>query len=293
MGDLADIAAAPVRTRLGPLHVQTAGSGPPAVLWHSLFADSTTWVRVRPPLAAERRLVLIDGPAHGHNPPVPRRFTLDDCADAAADVLDHLGIGEPVDWLGNAWGGHVGIVFAAAHPGRCRTLTAIGAPVHALTPPDRRKTAFLASAYRIAGPVRPLVNPLVDALLGPCARTDDPEGAAIVASAFRRASRRGMYAAIRSCSLARPDLTPVLDNISTPTLFTTGAHDPMWTTSNARAAADHLTQGALVILPGAGHIGPLLQAPTDAANLVTSFWHDPAAQVAHHRGTPAPPAARR
>ena len=249
-------------------------------------------MRVRQPLAATRRLVLIDGPAHGHNPPVPHRFTLGDCAGAAADVLDHLGFGEPVDWLGNAWGGHVGIVFAAAHPGRCRTLTAIGAPVHALTPPERRRVALVASLYRIGGPVRPVVNPLVDALLGPQARTDDPPGAAIVADAFRRADRRGMYAAIRWVSLDRPDLTPVLDTISTPTLLTTSAHDPMWTTSNARAAAGHLTQGALVILPGAGHIGPLLQAPSDVAELVTRFWRDPTAQLGHHRGTPAPPAAR-
>ena len=43
-------------------------------------------------------------------------FTLDDCVGAAVDVLDQLGIDEPVDWLGNAWGGHVGILFAAAHP---------------------------------------------------------------------------------------------------------------------------------------------------------------------------------
>jgi pimeloyl-ACP methyl ester carboxylesterase len=293
MGDPADVTATTVPTRLGPLHVQTLGSGPPAVLWHSLFVDSTTWVRVRQPLAAERRLVLIDGPAHGHNPPVARRFTLGDCAGAAADVLDRLGIGEPADWLGNAWGGHVGIVFAAAYPGRCRTLTAIGAPVHALTPPERRRIALLASLYRICGPVRPLVNPLVDALLGPRARTGDPEGAAIVAGAFRRAGRPGMYAAIWWLSLGRPDLTPVLDTIGTPTLLTTGAHDPMWTSSNARAAADHLTQGALVILPGAGHIGPLLQAPSDVTELITRFWRHPAAQVAHHRGAPTPPAARR
>jgi pimeloyl-ACP methyl ester carboxylesterase len=140
-----------VPTRLGPIRVQTLGSGPPAVLWHSLFVDSTTWGRVRQPLAAARRLVLIDGPAHGVNPPVLHRFTLDDCVGAAADVLDHLGIDEPVDWLGNAWGGHVGILFAAALPGRCRTLSAIGAPVHALSSAERRQIVLLSSLYRITG----------------------------------------------------------------------------------------------------------------------------------------------
>ena len=102
-----------------------------------------------------------------------------------------------------------------------------------------------------------------------------------------------MYAAIRWVSLDRPDLTSVLDAIGTPTLLTTGAHDPMWTTSNARAAVGQLTQGTLVILPGVGHIGPLLHAPSDVAELVTRFWRNPAAQLAHHRGDLAPPAGRR
>jgi pimeloyl-ACP methyl ester carboxylesterase len=270
------------------LHVQTIGSGPPALLWHSLFVDSTTWTRVQQPLAATRRLLLIDGPAHGHNPPVPHRFTLGDCVGAAADVLDHLGVEEPVDWLGNAWGGHVGILFAAAHPDRCRSLAAIGAPVHALSPADRRRTVLLRRLYRLAGPVPPLVNLLVDALLGPRARAEDPQGAALVADAFRRADRRGMHAAIGWLSLDRPDLTPLLDRLATPTLLTTGQHDPMWTTDNARIAAAHLANGALVILPGAGHIGPLLQAARAVVELINAFWRDPAATIAHYRAATAP-----
>jgi pimeloyl-ACP methyl ester carboxylesterase len=283
--------ATSVPTRLGPLHVQLIGAGPPALLWHSLFVDSTTWIRVQQPLAATRRLLLVDGPGHGHNPPV-RRFSLQECVGAAVDVLDHLGVQQPVDWLGNAWGGHVGILFAATHPDRCRSLVAIGAPVHALSPADRRQTILLSWLYRLAGPVRPLVNLLVDALLGPRARTEDPEGAALVADAFRRAGRRGMYAATRGVSLGRPDLTPTLDRLATPTLLTTGTNDPMWTTTDAASAAAHLARGALVILPGAGHIGPLLQAAPAVVDLVTAFWSDPAATVTHHRRSATTPASR-
>lgn len=282
MDQPAQTPTATVATRLGPLHVERAGSGPPAVLWHSLFVDSSTWNRLRAPLAAERRLVIIDGPNHGGSPPVRRPFTLDDCADAAADVLDHLGIEEPADWLGNAWGGHVGIVFAAAHPDRCRSLITVGTPVHALGDADRRRIRLLAALYRIAGPGA-VVNPLVDALLGPKARAEDPEGAAIVSGAFRRAERRGMSDAIRWLSLRRPDLTPVLDRLGTPTLLTTGPDDPMWTRAAARAAAARLRNGALVILPGSGHIGPLLQAAPAVASLVTAFWRDPDATIARHR----------
>src|ERR1035437_1901756 len=41
-----------VPTRLGDLRVEVCSAGPPAVLWHSLFVDSTTWERVRGPLSA-------------------------------------------------------------------------------------------------------------------------------------------------------------------------------------------------------------------------------------------------
>ncbi|HEX9041078.1 MAG TPA: alpha/beta fold hydrolase [Trebonia sp.] len=273
---------ATVATRLGPLHVQTAGSGLPAVLWHSLFVDSTTWNLLLAPLAAERRLVLIDGPNHGGSPPVRHPFTIDDCAGAAADVLDHLGIGEPVDWLGSAWGGHVGILFADAHPDRCRSLIAMSAPVHALSGAERRRIRLLAALYRIAGP-GPVIKPLVDALLGPKARAEDPWAAAIVAGAFRRAERRGMVDAIRWLSLRRRDITPALGRLGTPTLLTTGPADPMWTAAAATAAAARLRDGALVILPGSGHIGSMLQAAPTVAGLVTAFWRDPHATIARHR----------
>jgi pimeloyl-ACP methyl ester carboxylesterase len=263
-----------IDTRLGPLAVATLGSGPPAVLWHSLFVDSTTWSRLTPHLKGERRLVLIDGPNHGANSPLRRAFTLEDCVGAAVDVLEHLGISGPVDWVGNAWGGHVGVLFAANHPQRCRTLIAIGAPIHAYSDADRRRTRLLSLLYLAGGP-RPVSGLLVDALLGPRARAEDPAGAAIVAEAFARAHRRGMYDAIRWLSLHRPDLTDTLDRLDTPTLLTTGPHDPMWTTTAARTAATHLRNGAMVILPGAGHVGPLLQAATQVAELVTAFWRDP------------------
>jgi pimeloyl-ACP methyl ester carboxylesterase len=53
-------------------------------------------------------------------------------------VLAQIGIAldEAVDWVGNAWGGHVGILFAAVNPNRCRSLVTIGTPVHALPPAE-------------------------------------------------------------------------------------------------------------------------------------------------------------
>jgi pimeloyl-ACP methyl ester carboxylesterase len=71
-------------------------------------------------------------------------------------------------------------------------------------------------------------------------------------------------------------------------MLTTGTSDPMWTTTNANAAAAHLSRGALVVLPGAGHIGPLLQAVRVVVELVTAFWQDPDASIADRRGAASP-----
>ena len=268
-----------IMTRVGPLNVQVTGSGPPALLWHSLFVDSTTWDGLRPDLAAERRLVVVDGPNHGTNPRRKARFTLDDCVAAAVDILDELDIDEPVDWLGNAWGGHVGILFAAANPQRCRSLMTIGAPVHAPSAKDRRQIRVLAAVYLVGGP-RPVLRPLVDALVGSGSGPENSGSAAVVTSAFTRAGRLGMYDAVRWLAPSRPDLTPVLDRLEIPTLLATGADDPLWTVAAARAAAGHLRNGAMAVLPGAGHVGPLLEAsPTAAANLITTFWRDPDATI--------------
>lgn len=272
-------------TRVGDLHVREVGTGRAAVLWHSLFVDSTTWRRVVPELARVRRLVLIDAPGQGRSPRPRRPYNLDDCAVAADDVLNQLGVDEPVDWLGNAWGGHVGLLFAAGRPEKCRSLVAVGTPVHPLEPAARRQMRSGQVVYRVLGPVRPLARVVSDALLG---RDANPEDSRLVADAFRRADRRGMVAAM-DASLTRPDLTTRLAAVSVPTVLVAAADDPLCTPHQARAAAAHLPAGAAIVLPGGGHVGPLLQAAPQMVETVSAVWRDPAQFVATHRGSSTAP----
>ncbi|MGA7986938.1 MAG: alpha/beta hydrolase [Candidatus Dormiibacterota bacterium] len=260
-----------VPTRLGALRVEASGTGRPAVLWHSLFVDSTSWSRVRDALGQSRRLYMIEGPSHGASAPATRRFTLDDCAGAALDILDHLEITEPVDWVGNAWGGHVGILFAAAHPGRCRTLVTIGTPIQALRASERRQIAALVALYRVVGPIGPLVKAVERGLLSSRTRATDPDAVDIVACALNRADRRGMHTAMRSVMLARPDLTPTLSDIVTPTLIITGDELPSFSPSDARSATAQLPDGTAAVIAGTRHLAPL-EAARSVAELVIAHW---------------------
>jgi pimeloyl-ACP methyl ester carboxylesterase len=255
------------------------------VLWHSLFVDSTTWKRMEGRLGAERRLVVIDGPGHGSSTDAGRDYTLDDCATAATEVLEQLGITGPVDWLGNAWGGHVGAVFAVSRPDRCRSLAAVCTPVHALEPDVRRQMRASIPVYRMLGPIRPFVRTLTHGgLLSP---HPDPEDARVVADAFRRANRRGMARAMTCVSLRRADLTPTLPAVTVPTLMIAAADDPLWRPEQAQAAVRAMHCAAAITVPGGGHVEPLLRAAPLLVQIITDFWREPSGVAARGNGEPA------
>lgn len=202
-----------IQTPVGELVVRTLGApeAPVAVLWHSLFVDDRSWGRLTPHLTGDRRLVSITGPGHGSSTDLGARYTLSDCAAAAITVLEHLGIHDAVDWVGNAWGGHVGIVFAQTRPDRTRTLVTIGAPVHAYPPTEARKTRALLAAYRLAGPTGFIQDAVSGALLAATTRDVDPSAVSRGPRLFRdrRPDPDGPRGRVRFPAPAGPDAAAV------------------------------------------------------------------------------------
>lgn len=249
-----------IRTGVGRLHVAVAGEGKPVVLWHSLFLDSRSWCGLPDHLAADRRVITIDGPSHGRSEPINRDFTFAACVNAAEQVLDALNVTDPVDWVGNAWGGHVGIQLALHAPGRVRTLTTIGTPAHALRPVERWAKAWpLGQVYRAVGPNRLLLGPLSDALVGPESVAAQPELAAAVMSAFTEADRPSMFRAMRSMMMHRPDMSADMACIGVPTLLIAGRTDSTgWRPADAQAVAATMPDARVVGAEGSGHSSPLL-----------------------------------
>ena len=225
-----------IDTAVGRLAVTTVGTGAPAVLWHSLFADERSWERVAARLAQDHRLILITGPGHGESGDPHRRYDLLQCARAAEEVLDALGVAEPVDWVGNAWGGHVGVRFATAYPCRIRSLVTIGTPVQALSAAERVRTRLLLLVHRLLGPTSFIVDAVVETLLSPSTRVSDPEAVAYVRRSFVEADPGRLRRAVVSISLHREDLAALLPEITVPTLMITGEQHSGWTPDRAAAA---------------------------------------------------------
>ncbi|HSO70662.1 MAG TPA: alpha/beta hydrolase [Arachnia sp.] len=263
-----------VQTRVGSLKVTLIGERahrPTALLWHSLFVDERSWERVTPSLTAARQLVVVTGPGHGTSGDNGRRYSMEDCAEAALQVLQAVGAEGPVDWVGNAWGGHVGIVVAARHPDRVRTLITAGSPIHPYPLADKLTTQLLVFLYRRLGPIRYLTSAVVDALLSERTRTTDPVAVDLVRDCFVRADRTGLANAIVSISLHRKDLKPMLPAVQAPTLFITGSAHPDWTPEQMRAAAALLPHGFTRVVDGAAYLVPF-ENPVEFTRDVHEFW---------------------
>ena len=248
-----------VSTDLARLHVTRTGTGPPVVLWHSLFFDSRSWGPLVDALARDRTVYTVDGPSHGKSEAVHRDFTFEELVVAAEQALDRLGLTEPVDWIGNAWGGHVGI-HLAARGSRIRTLTTIGTPIQGHTLKEKLTKLWpLVEMYRFMGPIGFLKKQLSDSLLGPEAVAAQPDQARTVIESFTTADRDGMVHAMRSMMLRRSTVEDLLLRITVPMLVMSARDDAIgWRPDEARRTCAAIPDCRVEEVAGTGHISPLL-----------------------------------
>lgn len=260
---------ATVATRLGALHAREVGAGTPTVLWPSMFVDSHTWNPVLPLLPAGRRYLLVDGPGLGLSEPLDRASDIDEAADAAVDLLAGLAIDEPVDWVGNAFGGHVGFKLAA-RPGVLRSLVAVSSPAEPVPADLRRQIALLKPLLRLAGPVGPVRSAIVSAMLTE-ASAADPGIRAVVLASLARPTRASLSHALRSFILNRVDVTSELAAIRVPSLYVASDDRGDWSPEDAERAAAVTPGATAVTITGARTLVPLEQPAALARHLV-EFW---------------------
>lgn len=264
-----------VPTVLGPLHVRRHGAGGvPAVLWHSLFVDGRSWDGVVPALASERELFVVDGPDHGRSPGPARRvrYDIDRCAQAAHELLEALQLPE-VHWVGNAWGGHVGVALAARGEPRLRSVAALCSPMQALRGVERLKAWVLVQGFRAVGPRPWLFQQLLQALTLPEVCAARPEVARYIAGALQVQERWHLLRAMRSVMLGRRSLVERLGRVQVPALFVTATKNAAWPPELAREHAARLPHGRLVLLESARHLPPL-EAADVTARLLSSWLQE-------------------
>ena len=203
---------------------------------------------------------------HLHDAPVPdvmaafggdtssASYTLDDMADDAVALLDHLGI-DRAHVVGASMGGMIAQTVASRHPARVASLTSImSTPSSAIGSPTQEAMAVLfappatsreeavqraRTAYEVIGsPAYPLDLPWLASISGEAYdRAYDPLGVARQLLAVH----------------ASGDRTPSLRELAVPTLVVHGDADPLVQVAGGHATAEAVPDAELLVLEGMGH----------------------------------------
>jgi pimeloyl-ACP methyl ester carboxylesterase len=261
---------------LDDVNVVVTGAGPHTmVLLHGFSDNLMTWRRVIPALAVEHRVVAIDLPGHGATTRAFRTPLLNGYAGVVLEVLDALGIDEPVSLMGNSMGAAVSTVFAAAHPDRVDAVVLIGMPGLTGVPIAWRAAASRPASLAMRTALRPVPFTHLQRSFGwiyahaasPRARSLDP--ATMLGYCASHADRarlfalsdiaRALLSELRTVQLAR-----LLPRLHPPVLQVWGRHDRL-------VPPRRVTQSdGTVVLPGCGHC-PQLDAPDRLLDAVMPF----------------------
>lgn len=257
-------------TSLGRVRARVSGEGPTAVLWHGMFVDGSAWNPVIPLLRRSRRLIVLDAPGYGTSDPLSRLSTIEECAEVAAQIVAQLPEGEAVDWVGAAWGGHVGMTAASLYPQLFRSLVAVSSPVEPIDPGFRAKLIVANGMLARLGPIGHLRHAVYDSQLTK-AHQRDAAMVAVIDRSMRAVPRVALARTVTSFIINRTDATHRLPRILAPTLLVTGDDRAEWTPDVMSVAASRIPRARTTVIAGSRTLIPVEQ-PQATATAIQEFW---------------------
>jgi pimeloyl-ACP methyl ester carboxylesterase len=271
-----ELGRAGVRVRLTEFRPAAGAAGIPVLLLHGIASNSAAAAPLLEHMAS-RWVIAVDWPGHGLSGPAILSRT-DSLREHAVGVLGELcaalEIGQ-ADVVGHSLGGQFGLYLAADSPDIVRRLVLIGAPGAGFAgvqpvPAMRLLSVPVLGRAMLAAPMpRSAYRRNNDTMLGrgvldrhPAALTEvgylagrRPGFAPSVSSFFRRliTPRR-----VRDgVALTRDELAA----LAAPTLLVWGTADVFLTPQDAAASFEAIPDHTLVMIPDAGHLPWLDDAP--------------------------------
>ncbi len=249
------------------IYTEIRGEGEPVVFLNGVMMTAQSWGLQTKVLARRYRCVLHDfrGQLLSAKPEGP--YTMELHADDLGLFLDALEL-ERVHLVGTSYGGEVGMIFAAAHPQRVRSLALISTVSRVSTLLRRKVDLWAATALRDPGRLYEVAapfnfsnrfleqNPGVVGL----GRARLAEAPAEFFPAFAR-----LVEAFRDL-----DVSDRLADIRCPTLVLCGDEDLLKPVAESRFIAEGIPGAEMLIVPGAGH-ALVLERPGEVNTALLGF----------------------
>lgn len=189
--------------------------------------------------------------------------SLDRYADHVAAVMTAAGIDRAV-LAGTSMGGYTAMAFCRRHPQRVAGLGLIDTKASADPPDAARTRREMADELEASGSTDVLLEQVLPKLLGETTLGSRPEVAGAVRAWVKVCDPRAAAWAQRAMA-ARPDSFDTLRGIDVPSLVVVGEEDVLTPGEAAVAMTEALTDPALVVVPGAGHLTPV-ESPADVVS---------------------------
>ncbi len=245
----------------------TGGALPPLVLLHGFPLDRTLWaVQVRD-LAEVARVIAPDLRGLGESGLPGGAVTLDDYADDARALLDALGIKTAVI-AGLSMGGYIAFAFYRKYAHRVRALILADTRAGEDSAEGKRGRDANIALAQTQG-VSAVAENMFPKMLTPQTVSQNVTLASATRGMMNRQSVAGVVAALAAMR-DRLDATPLLAEITVPTLILVGAEDAVTPPSQAELMRDAIRGSRLVTLAGAAHLSNLDQ-PAEFNQAVREF----------------------
>lgn len=242
------------------LAYQDSCSGLTLLLIHGFPLNSTLWESQLEDLSDVARVLAPDLRGHGLSGTGAERYSMALMAEDCMRLIEAVGVQEPVVVCGLSMGGYVAFEFLRRYPDWVGGLILVSTRAGADSAEGKAGRDRMADQVREEG-ATVLVESMLPKLLAPETYEDDQELVDFVSDMIESTSADGAIGALEAMK-RRPDSTPMLSEITVPTLIIHGEEDQIIPVSEAETMLDQIPNAELAIISGAGHL-PNLERPNE------------------------------
>jgi pimeloyl-ACP methyl ester carboxylesterase len=260
------------------LHVRDTGekSAPALILLHGFGSSLHTWDAWSKQLENQFRVIRLDLPGAGLTGPdvstARGDYSDERCFVVLQALMEQLGLAK-ASFIGNSIGGRIAWSFAAKHPERVNKLVLIAPDGFASPGFEYGKAPNVPAALGLMRYTLPkaLLKMNLEPAYGDAKNLTEDIVSRYYDMMLVPGARDAMLERMRQIMLSDP--TPVLKNITAPTLLLWGSKDAMIPISNAQDYLRSMPNSRLVTLDGVGHV-PHEEAPGNSLVAVEAFLRE-------------------
>ena len=230
------------------------GLGQPVVLLHGYPFNRSLWNEQVNALSNSFRVITPDLRGLGESDATQGPATMDRMAQDVAALLDHLDISRAAIG-GLSMGGYVVLAFYKQFPSRVRSLILADTRAQADTE-EGKQTRFQQAEKALAEGMAGIADSMLPKLLTPETVSKRPDVVKRVRDMMLKTKSEGAAGALLGMA-EREDQTPLLSQISCPTLILVGREDSITPVADSEKMHREIAGSRLVVIENAAHVSNL------------------------------------